>query len=165
MIVSSIDPGPFVSHVVEFDGKRVTQTVEVENDAVMRDAQDGRPPCHDNEFGFIEDFVPYGSPVSADSIRTIKLIGVCQWFGVTAISRKDVKLHLCGTLQKIGDKQIRESLIERFGPGEKAAKGSKKQPGPLYGVAGHYWAALAVAVVAWDRLADAEETMERATDG
>jgi len=159
MIVYGIDPGPFVSHVVSFDGERVDTVWELDAEHLEEWIGTTADPRN------IEDFVPYGSPVSADSIRTIKQIGVAEYLGAVPISRKDVKLHLCGTLQKIGDKQIREALIERFGPGEKAAKGLKKQPGPLYGVAGHYWAALAVAVVAWDRLADAEETMERATDG
>ncbi len=36
---------------------------------------------------------------------------------------------------------MREALIHRFGE-----QGSKKAPGPTYGIASHVWAALAVAV-------------------
>lgn len=151
-VITGIDPGPFESHLVEFDGDRVTKCEAMQNWDLLGKIQDGRPPCADNEFLAIEEFVPYGSPVSADSIRTIECIGVCRWFGVRCISRKNIKLHLCGTLQQIKDKQVREALIERFGPGKDAAVGKKKTPGPLYGVSGHYWAALAVAVVAWDQL-------------
>jgi hypothetical protein len=41
------------------------------------------------------------------------------------------------------DANIRQALIDRFG-----AVGTKKMPGPLFGVSSHYWAALAVAVYA-----------------
>ena len=57
------------------------------------------------------------------------------------------------------DKNIRQALIDRFGPG-KAAIGTKKAPGPLYGLKSHLWSALAVAVVAADAL-EGEAAKER----
>jgi len=38
-------------------------------------------------------------------------------------------------------------LIDRYGTTRAAAVGNKKTPGPLYGISGHKWAALAVGVV------------------
>jgi hypothetical protein len=38
------------------------------------------------------------------------------------------------------DANIRQALIDKLG-----AVGTKKAPGPLYGISGHLWAALAVA--------------------
>ena len=65
------------------------------------------------------------------------------------IYRKDVKLHLCGS-PRAKDSNIRQALIDRFGPGKEKAIGLKKTPGPLYGVKSHVWAALAVAVTHLD---------------
>jgi hypothetical protein len=103
---------------------------------------------------YVEDFVPYGQRLGHESIATIKAIGVLQHFGVAAIDRPTIKLHLCG-VKNAKDADIRDALIHRFGPGRDAAVGTKKNRGPLYGVSGsHAWAALAVAVTAWDQAAD-----------
>jgi hypothetical protein len=44
------------------------------------------------------------------------------------------------------DANIRASLIDRYGPGKDSAIGSKRSPGPLYGLKGDEWSALAVAL-------------------
>lgn len=67
---------------------------------------------------------------------------------VTFIKRHEVKTHVCAN-SRAKDANIRQALIDRFG-GEKAI-GTKKQPGPLYGVRSDVWAALAVAVTWRDR--------------
>jgi len=58
------------------------------------------------------------------------------------VFRKDVKMHLCQSM-RAKDGNIRQALLDRFGP-----VGTKKTPGPLFGVKSHVWAALAVAVTA-----------------
>ena len=70
--------------------------------------------------------------------------------GYTLVYRKDVKLHLCGDL-RAKDANIRQALIDLFGPGKERAIGKKKTPGPLYGIRKHEWSALAVAVTYHDR--------------
>jgi len=60
------------------------------------------------------------------------------------ITRRDVKRHLLGRVSG-NDAQVRMALEERFGP-----KGTKANPGPLYGIKGHHLAALAVAVTGYD---------------
>jgi hypothetical protein len=67
-----------------------------------------------------------------------------------AVYRKDVKLHLCGS-PRAKDPNIRQALIDRWG-GKAAAIGNAKNPGPLYGVKSHAWAALAVAVYVNDEM-------------
>jgi len=49
------------------------------------------------------------------------------------------------------DANIRQALIDRYGPGKDKAIGQKKTPGPLYGFKSHEWAALAVAVTWMDQ--------------
>ena len=58
------------------------------------------------------------------------------------IFRRDVKLHLCGQA-RAKDANIRQALIDRFGP-----KGTKDNPGVLYGMKADCWQALGVAVTA-----------------
>lgn len=84
-----------------------------------------------------------------------ELFDTCFWSGrfcqafrgeFQRIGRKAIKIHLCGSTQA-KDKDIRESLIYRFGQ-----PGTKKSPGKLYGISGHCWSALAVAVYASDKM-------------
>jgi hypothetical protein len=66
---------------------------------------------------------------------------------VLRIYRADVKLHLCNS-HRAKDKNVRQALIDLYGPTKEAAIGRKASPGPLYGLAGDGWAALGVAVTA-----------------
>ena len=61
------------------------------------------------------------------------------------LPRRPIKLHLCGSMQA-KDANIRQALIDRFGGSKEAAIGTIKKQGPLYGVKGHEFAALAVGV-------------------
>jgi len=97
----------------------------------------------------VESVASYGMAVGFEVFET------CVWTGryieawesrnrVSArIYRADIKLHLCGTM-KAKDGNIRRVLLDLYG-GD-GAVGTKKKPGPLYGVSGDVWAALAVAV-------------------
>lgn len=62
---------------------------------------------------------------------------------VTRITRRSVKLHLCGS-SRAKDANIRQAVMERYGGTRQAAYGTKKAPGPLAGVTGHAMAAMAV---------------------
>ena len=96
----------------------------------------------------------YGMPVGAEVFSTCLWIGrfIEKWVTFTClpepqlIPRGDIKLHLCRSL-RAKDANVRQALIDRFG-----APGTKKAPGALYGVTSHCWAALALAVCAFDRL-------------
>lgn len=151
-LIAGIDPGPEESAVVLFDGGGIWRLWIGENEEV---ANELRHPYDNIQLVAIEDFAPYGQRIGHESIATIKWIGrfiECAGTGgmnVHAISRSTVKLHLCG-VKSVGDPQVRDALIERYGPGRKRAVGTKKAPGPLCGVTGHLWAALAVAVTAYD---------------
>lgn len=77
-----------------------------------------------------------------------------QWFRV---KRHEVKQHLCGN-QRAKDANIRQALIDLYG-GKAKAIGKKKTPGPLYGIAGDVWSALAVAVTFANRVAPSREVV------
>jgi len=72
------------------------------------------------------------------------------------VPRRDVKMHLCSSV-RAKDGNIRQALIDRFG-----ADGTKRKPVPLAGISQHRWAALAVAVTAFDlAVTDHEATFHR----
>lgn len=143
--ILGIDPGPVQSGFVELGPDGVTGAEVRDNDAVLASIHDT-----DADVIAIEMIASYGMPVGADVFET------CVWIGkfmreaelyaphgeIRRIPRKDVKLHLCGT-SRAKDANIRQRLIDLVGP-----QGTKKQPGPTYGVKSHAWAALAVAITA-----------------
>lgn len=105
----------------------------------------------------VEMIASYGMPVGREVFDTCVVIGrlIQLWGGpYTLVYRGDVKLHLCGS-RRAKDGNVRQALIDRFGPGKERAIGTKKQPGPLYGVSGDVWSALAVAVTWMDTRSDA----------
>ena len=96
----------------------------------------------------IEMIASYGMAVGADVFRT------CVWIGkfedefpdaYTEVYRREVKMFLCNSMTA-KDSNIRQALIDRFGPGKAKAIGLKATPGPLYGIKKDLWSALAVAV-------------------
>lgn len=100
----------------------------------------------------VEMVQSFGMPVGREVFETVYWSGrfVEAWNSRGGdhqlVYRKSVKLALCGSLQA-KDANIRQALIDRFGGKEKAI-GRKATPGPLYGLAGDEWSALAVAVTA-----------------
>jgi len=120
----------------------------------------------DMEDLYIEDIEGMGLSVGRSVFETAKWIGrfseayeKCTNRKSIEVFRSDEKIILCGTRtyvnpvngkrKSVGDKQIRASLIERFDPvggGKIPQIGTKKNPGPLYGVKGHCWQALSVLI-------------------
>ena len=90
-------------------------------------------------------------PVGREVFETVYWIGrfaqAAQPVEHTLVSRGAVKMHLCGS-KRAKDSNIRQALIDRFGGS--AAIGRKADPGPLYGISGDVWSALAVAVTWYD---------------
>ncbi len=148
MIILGIDPGPKESGFViwDTDKRRPTDSDIMENDSLKSYLHCGEGL----DTVAIEWLTGYGQIAGNDVYET------CRWVGkfeecielcpVELIPRKDIKRHLCGNTTT-NDKYVRQALIDRFGE-----QGTKKNPGPLYGISGHMWSALAVAVTAADRL-------------
>lgn len=60
------------------------------------------------------------------------------------VPARSIRKVVCGNA-KAADKDVRAALVKRFGE-----PGTKKKPGPLYGIASHLWSALAIAVYVYD---------------
>lgn len=149
--ILALDPGPTVTTGVLYS-RRLRCVVTIMRDwpneewiAEFRDRKllwdESAPLC-------IEWIESMGMRVGAEVFET------CRWVGrfeqaypgpVHLITRHAVKLYLCES-RRAKDADIHQALLDRFGPGRAAAVGVKAKPGPLFGVAGHAWSALAVAV-------------------
>lgn len=147
--ILAIDPGTDESAFVVFDGKRPIEFGKLKNSELLLRLRLG-------EFSglsmFIEMIASYGMPVGREVFATCVWIGVFREAhrgAVFDVFRKDVKLHLCYSL-RAKDANVRAAILDRYGG--KAAIGSKKSPGALYGVSGDVWSALAIAITAWETL-------------
>lgn len=150
--ILAIDPGTEESGYCVFADGRVVVCGTASNDTLVRMLPMQLAPGHEGD-GFhcdtlaIEMVASYGMAVGKDVFETVRWIGRFQqaWpnpDAVRLVYRADVKMHLCHTM-KAKDPNIRAALIDLLG-----APGTKKSPSPTYGVSGHAWSALAVAVTA-----------------
>lgn len=153
--ILAIDPGTTESGWCVFGAARVAASGVMPNDEIL------------NLLGIvvaerlaIERVASYGMAVGREIFET------CEWVGefrnewrrrgrgeAILIYRKDVKMHLCGTT-RAKDQNVRQALLDMFprsGGGKTPQIGTKAQPGPLFGVSSHAWAALGVAVTAVQR--------------
>ena len=142
--IFAIDPGTTESGWVWYEAGRVRKSGVSSNHDLLADIQAGAIDVCELA---IEMIASYGMAVGREVFET------CVWIGrfkqafrapesVRLVYRKDVKMHICGT-PRAKDANIRQALIDKLGPA-----GTKKAPGPTYGVKSHAWAALGVAVTA-----------------
>ena len=150
MILIAIDPGTESSGVVIYDGKKVIASYkDFENNDLVEQLRTDSWAC---KHLAIEMVASYGMAVGKTTFETVYWIGrFVQAFGVhdsTRIYRKDVKMFLCNSM-KAKDANVRQAILDRFEPsggGKTPQVGTKKEPGPLFGVSSHAWSALAIAL-------------------
>lgn len=155
----ALDPGPKETGLVVWsklrllpssgEAHRLMKALVLPNDRVLDVLRRGTGPGSEPWRIVIEMVASYGMAVGASVFET------CVWIGrfkqaaadpneVRLVYRREVKLHLCGSV-KAKEANIWQALVDRFGP-----PGTKAAPGLLYGVTSHARAALALAVTASD---------------
>lgn len=156
MKIMAIDPGPLQSAYVRLHDGIVAWHGILPNEHMrallwcLRDtfASDG-----DRELLAIERMASMGMAIGQEVLDTCVETGRFVECGgrddVILVKRHEVKSAICGD-SRAKDTNIRRALMDRFG-GDSSI-GTKKKPGPLYGIASHEWAALAVAVTVLDRM-------------
>ena len=150
MIVIGLDPGPEKSSVVHFNGASIPFRCEFDNQGMLNHLRvcDAR-----HDILVIEQIESFGMAVGKETFETVFWSGrfAEAWSpdGWRRLTRREIKTHLCHSARAT-DANIRQALIDRFGPGTEKAIGRKKEPGPLFGIKSHCWAALAVAVTWYD---------------
>ena len=147
-----VDPGPSTSGVVIYDDMR--QEIDgVWSEYVNQELIDTMPALRSSTDYMVVEWVKnYGMSVGESVFLTVEYIGrlrqVYGWNRSVKLPRLEVKELLCHT-HHAKDSNIRQALIDRFpatGHGSVPQIGTKKHPGPLYGVKSHAWAALALGV-------------------
>jgi hypothetical protein len=103
----------------------------------------------------IEMVASYGMPVGQTTFETVLWIGRFVQYSVAKnieyqllYKKKDINPTLCFS-NKAKDANIRQAILDLFpatGGGTVPQKGTKSNPGPLFGVSSHAFSALAVAL-------------------
>ena len=152
MLYLGIDPGPEMSAylIYETSLQYIVVAEHVANEALIGVLVDEPPVLPDFGAVICEWIDSYGMPVGKSTFETVYQIGKFSEHAdpFIRIARRDVKMHLCGSM-RAKDANVRQALIDRFpatGGGKIPQIGTKKQPGPLYGVSSHLWAALGVVI-------------------
>lgn len=146
----AIDPGPLKSGVVMYEMvselPKVIGAREVENPSVLTILSG----AHYDALA-IEMIASYGMAVGKSVFDTCVWIG--RFYQMASIApnyvvpdlvfRTEVKLRICGQ-SRAKDANVLAAVKDLYGG--KDCRGTKKNPGPLYGVSGHCMSALAVAI-------------------
>lgn len=150
MRVLAIDPGPKASGFVLYDGEHTFDSGHIRNIELLRRIRQrlfGGPGTY---VTVIEQMEPMGMRVGREVFETVFWTGrFAQASGAfSRVPRTAVKLHICRS-RRAKDKDIRQALLKRF-----------RNTGVLYGMAGHKWAALAVAVTFLDQRQKRKDTIQ-----
>jgi hypothetical protein len=157
-MIVAIDPGPVMSAYVVWNGKDILDKGLVPNKKLLEilacmprnipGIKEGGVECM-----AIEMIASYGMAVGASVFNTCVWIGrfIERWDDThCVVYRKHVKMHLCLNM-RAKDTNIKQALIDRFAPdASNHGKGTKDNPSMFYGFKKDIWAAMAVAVTAWD---------------
>ena len=146
--ILALDPGTVDTGWVLWTGERVAYSGVQPNEdvlAMVASWQDAETLMA------TEIFQAMGMAVGQEVFDTCIWIGrfVQAWHSpdrVMRIKRTEAKLHLCNS-RRAKDPQVRQALLDTIG-----MPGTKRQPGPTFGVKSHAWSALAVAVTAEAKL-------------
>ena len=147
MTILAIDPGTYESAYVVWDGRKILAYGKIDNFKMLKLIGD---PAWEIDLLAVERIASYGQRVGQEVFDT------CLWTGRFAqmaetnktewilIYRMEVKKYLIGS-HTAKDADIRRRLLDIVGP-----QGTKKAPGPTYGIKADIWQALALAVTVWD---------------
>ena len=150
MRIIAIDPGTESSGFVVLQDARVIRTNTYPNREILLELRSG--PHADAAACEMVSHYGSGMAVGREVFETVEWIGRFReaWEArgsrFVRVFRREVKIHLCGSV-KAKDANVRQALLDLYG-GKDFAIGRKRDPGPLYGVSGHEWQALAVGVTA-----------------
>lgn len=151
MRIIGIDPGSTETAWCAVISGRPVLFGKERNELVLERLRATWDPAADS--AAIEMIASFGMPVGREVFET------CVWIGRfveawnhrggkhSLVYRRDVKLFHCET-SRANDASIRAALLDRYGPGREMAIGTKRAPGPCYGLRGDEWSALAVALTA-----------------
>lgn len=152
--ILAIDPGPKESAYVLWDAenKKVINKEYLANGILLSSIY-----YIEADYVVIEGVTNYGMPVGNNIFEMLLWVG--RFYEAAKnnkniytkpvpviIYRNDIQIHFCNT-KKASKSNVNMVLTNRFGK-----KGTKENPGILYGITYHIWDALALAVYWGDKL-------------
>jgi len=155
-VVLAIDPGTTESafSLYDSDKHKLIEFGKINNEELLERLEIFR---YKTEHLAIEGLACYGSTVGASTFKTAYWIGRYwqRWLDVKGdvkiIQRRAVKAWITPGI-KSNDSVIRKALIKMFpatgkdSKGKPSSIGTKKNPGPLYGVTKDVWSSTAIAL-------------------
>jgi len=151
MRILAIDPGNVQSAYVLYEEGEILAFDKTSNKVILEVRMTEIMECVGPTELAIEMIASYGMAVGKTVFDTCVWIGrfIQKWSPspYSLVYRSEVKMHLCKSM-RAKDGNIRQALIDCYpatGGGKLPQVGTKKQPGPLYGISGDVWSALAVA--------------------
>lgn len=153
MRILAIDPGTTESAWCELEDGKPVRADKVRNEILLASLRKVSEHVWQPDVLAVEGIASYGMAVGKEVFDT------CRWIGrfeeawsVSArpfmlVYRREVKLFLCHSARAT-DANVRAALLDHFGPGRELAVGTIRAQGPLYGIKGDQWSALAVALTA-----------------
>jgi hypothetical protein len=140
MLVLGIDPGPVESAYCLYDShtKAPVEFYTLFNGALILSAL--------IKTVVIEKVASFGMPVGETVFETVFWSGKFAQqaenygFNVARMTRKEVVTHICGSA-KAKDSNVIQAMKDKFGE-----KGTKKNPGILFGIKADEWQSLALTV-------------------
>lgn len=146
-VILAIDPGPTESAWLVYNPFTggIRSFAKVDNDHILGFLRGALAPNVTTVV--IEQIESFGMPVGREVFETVRWSGRFEEAcgrPVEYLPRRAVKLQLCGS-SRAKDPNVRQAVLDRYG-GKDRAIGKKSAPGPLYGIHGDVWSALAVAI-------------------
>ncbi|MCE5247922.1 hypothetical protein LLG88_13495 [bacterium] len=164
MVIVGVDPGPETSGYVVWDHaepKVLESGTAIKNDVLLRAILPRSlrlQQQHALVILAIERAQALGRPAGRALLDTVFFSGqVAEYWRLAGgrdpflVEFGDVSRYFCHS-RHAKESYIRQTLLDRFG-----APGTKKKPGAFYGVHGHAWSALALAVAVADSVACPED--------
>lgn len=160
--VLAVDPGSSISgYVVLTDDNVITDKGIVDNEEMllMMNSQVADHCVVEKPGAHVMTIKATGHPYIPEHVKeTLIYFGRLQayWELLSdsgefyAMARRDALKYVTGKGSRVGDKEMRAGLISLYGGPD--AIGLKKNPGPLYGISSHMWAALGLGVAYHDTI-------------
>jgi len=144
ILIYGIDPAPVRTGWVLWNGQQPIQSGLDPNEEFLERLRIQQTPIP----MYIEMIASYGMPVGKETFETVLWIG--RYIEVWSILgypwqlcyRLNIRTHHCHN-SKAGDANVNRALRDKYGD-----KGTRKNPGPFFGVKKDMWAAIAVAAYA-----------------
>ena len=143
--IYGVDPGTTKSGVAYFDTENnrvVWSSGDMPNADVLGWIRRYRDQ-DDTDIALERIAAIYGGVVGGETVKTIQFCGrvieAAQPKVIRCLSPQEIRQAICGTA-KAKDPGVTQALLDKIGP-----KGTKKSPGPTFGVSSHAWRGLAAA--------------------